>query len=118
MTEPGKHHPLVDLARKAIASHLSHKPPPQTEASEGPDEPAGTFVSLKKAGQLRGCIGTIQPVRSTLAQEVVDNAVSAATRDPRFPPLTLEELDEVTISVDVLSTPEPVSGLDELDPSR
>jgi AmmeMemoRadiSam system protein A len=118
MSGSGKHHPLVSLAREAIASHLSGDPLPQTDPPEGSDEAAGAFVSLKKAGQLRGCIGTIQSVRPTLAEEIADNAVSAATRDPRFPPLTLEELDEITISVDVLGEPEPVSGLEELDPSR
>jgi len=118
MSEPGKTHPLVSLARRAIVSYISGDPPPRLDTLEGADEPAGTFVSLKKAGQLRGCIGTINPVRATLAQEVVDNAVSAATRDPRFVPVTLEELDDVTISVDVLSVPEPVSGVADLDPSR
>ena len=118
MRESDKPHPLVSLARKAIASHLSGDPLPQAEAFEDSGEAAGAFVSLKKAGQLRGCIGTIQPVRPTLAQEVLDNAVSAATRDPRFQPIMLEELDEITISVDVLGTPEPVPGLGELDPSR
>ncbi len=118
MSESDKPHPLVGLARKAIASHLSGDTLPQPDTFEDPGAPAGAFVSLKKAGQLRGCIGTIQPVRPALAQEVVDNAVSAATRDPRFQPLTLEELDDITISVDVLGTPEPVSGLEELDPSR
>jgi AmmeMemoRadiSam system protein A len=118
MSESGKPHPLVSLARKAITSHLSGDPLPQAEALEEQGEPAGAFVSLKMAGKLRGCIGTIQPVRAALAQEVADNAVSAATRDPRFQPLTLEELEDVTISVDVLGKPEPVPGLEELDPSR
>jgi len=118
MSESGKLDPLVSLAREAIVSHLSGAPLLQPETPEGPGEPAGAFVSLKKAGQLRGCIGTIQPARPTLAEEIVDNAVSAATRDPRFQPLTIEELDDITISVDVLSAPEPVAGLEELDPSR
>ena len=118
MSDSGEPHALVSLARKAIASHLSGSPLPNGEMSVGPVEAAGAFVSLKKAGQLRGCIGTIQPVRPTLTQEIVENAVSAATRDPRFQPVELEELDEITISVDVLGTPEPVSGPEELDPSR
>lgn len=118
MNDTGKHHPLVVLARKAIASHLSEESQPQAETMEDPGEAAGAFVSLKKAGQLRGCIGTIQPVRPSLAEEVAENAVSAATRDPRFQPLTLEELDEITISVDVLGTPQRVAGLEDLDPSR
>lgn len=112
------HHPLVILARKAIEAYLSEEPLP--EAAEAPDfdKPAGTFVSLKKGGQLRGCIGTIYPVFPTLAEEVVNNAISAATRDPRFEPLTAEELQEVVISVDVLTMPEPVSDFKELDPAR
>lgn len=118
MSEPGKPHPLVSLAREAIASYLSGKPLPQTASLEITMEPSGTFVSLKKDGQLRGCIGTLSAVRSTLAEEVTDNAVSAATRDPRFQPVTLDELDDITISVDVLSAPEAVSGIGDLDPSR
>jgi AmmeMemoRadiSam system protein A len=114
----GLHHPLVILARRAIESSLANKPLPDAEQVPGFDEPAGVFVSLKKKGQLRGCIGTILPVHSTIVEEVVNNAVSAATRDPRFTPLTEEELGEVTISVDVLTTPEPVSSLEELDPVR
>lgn len=112
------HHPLVALARKAIEACLADKPLPSAVDTPGFHEPAGTFVSIKKMGQLRGCIGTIQPVCSTLVEEVVSNAVSAATRDPRFPPLTEDELGEITISVDVLTPPEPVSSLEELDPVR
>jgi AmmeMemoRadiSam system protein A len=118
MNQSYKHHPLVELARKAIAAHLSGTSLPETEMLDGPGEATGTFVSLKKDGQLRGCIGTIQPVRPTLVQEVMDNAVSAATRDPRFLPVSLDELDSITISVDILSAPEPVSGIELLDPSR
>jgi AmmeMemoRadiSam system protein A len=118
MSDPGEPHPLVNLARTAIASHLSGKPLPETDSLEDLMEPAGAFVSLKTGGQLRGCIGTLLPTQPTLAREIMDNAISAATKDPRFPPLELEELDDVTISVDVLSTPEPVSGIEELDPSR
>jgi AmmeMemoRadiSam system protein A len=111
-------HPLVLLAGKAIKSYLAKEPLPGPDDAPGFEKPAGAFVSIKKKGQLRGCIGTIQPVRPTLAEEVVDNAVSAAVRDPRFPPLTLDELDEISISVDVLTRPEPVSTLEELDPAR
>lgn len=112
------HHPLVILARRAIEACLSDKPLPDTSDMMDFKDPAGAFVSLKKGGQLRGCIGTIQPVYPTLAEEVVSNAVSAATRDPRFPPLAEDELEEVTISVDVLTPPVPVSGFEELDPAR
>lgn len=118
MNDTPSSHPLVRLARQAIESHLSGEPVPTVEADLVSTEPSGAFVSLKKAGQLRGCIGTILPVTGTLAEEVASNAVSAATRDPRFPPVAPEELGEITVSVDVLSVPEPVSSPDDLDPSR
>lgn len=116
--DPGNHHPLVVLARKAIAAHLSGEPLPKPEDYLDQGPPSGAFVSLKEGGQLRGCIGTLRAVQNSLAKEVMENAVSAATRDPRFQPLTLEELDGITISVDVLGIPENVAGLDELDPQR
>jgi AmmeMemoRadiSam system protein A/AmmeMemoRadiSam system protein B len=79
-------------------------------------QPAACFVSIKTlTGDLRGCIGTIEPVKSSLAEELVANAIHAATRDPRFPPVTTEELPDLRYSVDVLSAPEPAS-LEELDP--
>ncbi len=77
---------------------------------------AGAFVSLKKAGALRGCIGTVEPVRKDLAAEIAANAVSAAIRDPRFPPVNPDELSAIDISVDVLGPMEPIGGLDELNP--
>lgn len=88
------------------------------EVSPGLKQPAGVFVSLKKHGQLRGCIGTIVPTRSSAAEEIVQNAISAATNDPRFPKVDASELDELEYSVDILGRPEPVESLDQLDPSR
>ena len=79
---------------------------------------AGVFVSLKRAGRLRGCIGTFMPEQGDLVREIMVNAVRAATEDPRFYPVGREEVDELTISVDVLSEPEPVGMLSELDPKR
>lgn len=79
---------------------------------------AGAFVSLKKFGQLRGCIGTILPSRASVAEEIAINAVNAGTHDPRFEPVRPEELPDLTYSVDILSPPEPVSELGELDPKR
>jgi MEMO1 family protein len=77
---------------------------------------AGCFVSIKtQNGDLRGCIGTVEPVKNTLADEIVHNAVSAATRDPRFAPVRKDELANLKYSVDVLSEPEPCT-LEELDP--
>jgi AmmeMemoRadiSam system protein A len=79
---------------------------------------AGAFVSLHRRGQLRGCIGTIQPVEPNLAQEIIQNAISAATRDPRFPALREDELEDLDVKVDVLAEPEPINGPEELDPRR
>ncbi len=79
---------------------------------------AGAFCSLKKDGELRGCIGTIAPCRATLADEIVENAVSAGTCDPRFDPVTPDELDDLVYSVDVLGAPERVAGPEGLNPAR
>jgi AmmeMemoRadiSam system protein A len=81
-------------------------------------ERAGVFVSIKKDGELRGCIGTISPVRGSIAEEILSNSVSAAARDPRFDPIDGSELDSLTYSVDVLAAPERIEGPDELDAKR
>ncbi len=78
--------------------------------------PAACFVSLKEHGELRGCIGTLAPTRADLAHEICANAISAATADPRFPHVRPEELGELVLDVDVLSEPEPVDFLADLDP--
>ena len=79
---------------------------------------AGVFVSLKKHGNLRGCIGTISPTCENIAEEIVQNAISSCSRDPRFDPVGPDELENLEVSVDVLSEAEPVSSKDELDVKR
>jgi AmmeMemoRadiSam system protein A len=79
---------------------------------------AGAFVSLKKDGELRGCIGTIAPTQDNLAEEICANAISAGRHDPRFPPVTAGEMDELVYDVDVLGAPEAVKSADQLDPER
>jgi AmmeMemoRadiSam system protein A len=79
---------------------------------------AGAFVTIRRQGQLRGCIGTIQPVCENVAEEVVQNAISSASKDPRFPPLGRGELEGLEVKVDVLGEPEPVDSLEQLDPRR
>lgn len=114
------HHPVVQLAIEAIDSYVRSGKTPAPPA-ELPDElqvRRGTFVSIKKSGKLRGCIGTIRPYRENLAEEIIGNAISAATKDPRFNPITVKELDQLEISVDVLSEAEPVRDISELDPKR
>ena len=79
---------------------------------------AGAFVSLHAHGQLRGCIGTTGPTTESVAWEIVQNAVSACSRDPRFAPVRVDELDSLEYSVDVLGVPEVVSSPAELDIKR
>lgn len=79
---------------------------------------AGVFVSLKKHGQLRGCIGTISATTKSIAAEIIQNAVSAGAQDPRFDPVRPDELDELVYSVDVLGDAEDITSPDELDVKR
>ena len=113
--------PYVKLARASVEHYILHHkkmPLPQDLPSELTSRRAGAFVSIHEHGRLRGCIGTIAPVRDSLAQEIIDNAVSASTRDPRFDPIRADELAWLEISVDVLGDPEPVSSPKELDVRR
>ena len=113
--------PFVRLARASVEHYiLRHRKMemPGDLPSELTARRAGAFVSIHEHGKLRGCIGTISPVRDCLAQEIIDNAVSASTRDPRFSPIRADELKWLEISVDVLGDPEPVSSPDELDVKR
>lgn len=75
-------------------------------------------MSIKKQGRLRGCIGTIHSAYDCVAQEIMENAISAAVNDPRFEPILPEELEDLTVSVDVLGETEPVNSLRELDVRR
>ena len=77
---------------------------------------AGVFVCLKKGGDLRGCIGTIEPAARNIAEEIRSNAISAATRDFRFPPVGREEISKLSYSVDVLEEPEDIPDMSHLDP--
>jgi AmmeMemoRadiSam system protein A len=79
---------------------------------------AGVFVSLKKDGRLRGCIGTISAVTECIADEIIGNAVESGAQDPRFPPVEEVELPDLVYSVDVLGKPEPITDKSELDPIR
>lgn len=79
---------------------------------------AGTFVSIKKGQELRGCIGTFLPTKNNIAEEIIHNAIQAATNDPRFYPIGTHELDQIRLSVDVLSKPEQVDSFEALDPQK
>ncbi len=110
-------HPLVRLAREAIINYVNgEKIKFPVDLSSEMEQRAGVFVSIKKHGQLRGCIGTTAATRKNVAEEVVQNAISASSEDPRFFPIEKDELEDLTISVDVLGEPEPITGLKDLDP--
>ena len=113
-------HPIVQLAGKTIEIYLKEKKiiDVPSELTEEMKQKAGVFVSLHRQGALRGCIGTFGPTQNNVAKEVIMNAISAATRDPRFMPMDESELDGLEISVDVLSQPEPVKDISELDAKK
>jgi MEMO1 family protein len=107
---------LPTLARRAVETFIREGLILEAPA-DAFDQPMACFVSIKTTeGDLRGCIGTIEPTKETLAEELIANAINAATRDPRFPPVTQKELAGLLYSVDVLSTPEPAT-FEELDPA-
>ncbi len=113
--------PYVRLARMTVESYVRDGRTPEVPAwatGEMKDRRAGVFVSLHEEGRLRGCIGTILPTRGSIAEEIIGNAVSASTRDPRFSPVRPDELDRLEISVDVLTEPEVIRGKEELDVKR
>lgn len=116
-----KEDPYVKLARHTIETYLrTGKRPsvPEGLPEELYSRRAGAFVSLKEDGKLRGCIGTIQAVQNSLAEEIMRNAVSACSEDPRFPPVEQWEAGRLTISVDVLGDTERISSPGELDVER
>ena len=116
------HHPLVQLAWAAIRAHAEggRKLKPSEAPARIDGEPAGVFVTLHTAstGELRGCIGTIGPTEEDLAQETINNAIAASSRDPRFPPVQPGELGDLEIDVSVLYPPEPISSSEQLDPKQ
>ena len=116
----GKKSPLVRLAEETVRKYVSTGEviSPPEELTPEMKRRAGVFVSIKKEGELRGCIGTFEPIKKNVAEETIANAISSATRDPRFPPINTAEFPYLTYSVDVLTLPEPVSSQDELDPEK
>ena len=114
-------HPLVQLARMTVEALARGERLPvaaEVELPAGLPARAGVFFTLKKRGELRGCIGTIAPAYPSLAHEVIANARQAACSDPRFAPVKPGELPHLDYSVDVLSEPEQVENMQELDPKQ
>jgi AmmeMemoRadiSam system protein A len=106
---------LTDVARRSIAYGLAHgeaMPVVLSAYADALREPKACFVTLRIGEELRGCVGTLR-ARLPLVEEVARSAYSAAFGDPRFPPLTAEELDTIHLHISVLSTPEPMPVADE-----
>jgi len=113
-------HPIVALAKDTVERYVKEgkKPAPPKALTPEMREKAGVFVSIHKLGDLRGCIGTFEPQQQNVAGEVITNAISSATRDPRFNPITPDELKDLDYSVDVLTSPEPVADVSALDAKK
>lgn len=111
----------IELAKQTIKQYLTNRSLPETKdlPKSLSNTKAGCFVSLhsKKDGKLRGCIGTILPMCKNLGQELINNAVSAC-QDPRFPPVSKQECNNLDIQVDILSEPEPVNSERALEPKK
>lgn len=111
--------PPAKLAKATIETYVTERAIPSPEKlTDEMEEKAGVFVSIHKSGSLRGCIGTFEPCTKNVAEEIIANAINAATRDPRFPPVSADELKDLTYNVDILTTPEPVEDTGQLDPKK
>ncbi len=113
--------PYVKLARTTLETKIKYGKStqiPDDLPKEMIEKKAGVFVSLKKSGELRGCIGTIGPTTKSIADEIIQNAISAGLKDPRFFPVEEDELKYLVYSVDVLGEAERINSKDELDPKR
>jgi len=114
-------HQLVELAKKAVETFVREEkiiPLPKDILEEFLKEKAGTFVTIEKNGQLRGCIGTYLPIRKNIAEEIILNAIAAATEDYRFGPVKKEEFPFLSYTVYILSEPELTKDISELDPKK
>src|SRR4030042_4433241 len=109
--------PIVALAKETVETYVRTGKRPSLPRDLAPEmkEKAGVFVSIHKRGALRGCIGTFEPQQRNVAEEIIVNAISSATRDPRFNPVKPDELADLDYSVDVLTAPEPVEDTIALD---
>ncbi len=113
--------PLVLLAKQAVENYIKEGKiieSPKDLPKEFSQRKAGAFVTIEKDGELRGCIGTYLPTRKNIAEEIIQNAIAAATEDYRFGPISKEELPYLSYEVSILSEPEPVKDIKELDPKK
>jgi AmmeMemoRadiSam system protein A len=107
------------IGQEAIETYLRERRIIDPPASVPPDlkQPSAAFVTLRKHGELRGCMGSVLPTESSAAREIIRYAIASAVRDPRFEPVQLDEVPELTVSAQLLDPPEPVASVKELDPA-
>ena len=114
-------HQLVLLAKSAVENYIKERrviAPPADLPDEFLKRKAGTFVTIEKDDELRGCIGTFLPTRKNIVEEIINNAVAAATEDYRFGPIQKEEFPYLSYTVYILSEPELAKDISELDPKK
>jgi AmmeMemoRadiSam system protein A len=111
---------FASLAKNTIETYIRENRVLEAPSPVPPDmkDKAGVFVSLKKGGALRGCIGTFEPTTDSIAHEIIRNAIAASTQDPRFSAVREDELGELEISVDVLTKPEKVASTKDLNAKK
>ena len=116
-----KEDPYISLARMTLETYIKEGriiKPPKDIPYEMFENKAGAFVTIKKKDSIRGCIGTIYPTRKNIAEEIIQNAISAGTRDPRFPSVDEDELECLIYSVDIMGEPEPIDSVLDLDAKK
>ncbi|MDR3249551.1 MAG: AmmeMemoRadiSam system protein A [Mycoplasmataceae bacterium] len=112
---------IIKLAKDSVENYLKHSKnisPSKELSSYLLNNRFGSFVCLKKNKELRGCVGTILPTKENLATEIIANAISAAINDNRFNPVIISELDKIKYSVDVLTKPQVITNLNQLNPKK
>jgi AmmeMemoRadiSam system protein A len=113
--------PLVSLAQSAVENYIRERKiisPPPDLPEEFLKRRAGTFITIEKNGDLRGCIGTYLPTHKNIAEEIIHNAIAAATEDYRFKPIQKEELPQLSYTIYLLSEPELIKDINELNPKK
>ncbi len=114
-------HTLTTLAKRAVDSYIKQGEiisPSDNIEQEFLNNKGGVFVTIEKEGQLRGCIGTYLATQKNIAQETIHNAIAAATEDYRFGHVQPAELESLSYTVSILSSPEPIEGIDDLNPKK
>lgn len=114
-------HPLVRLAKKAVENYIKNRKiisPSSDLPKEFLGKKAGIFITIEKKGELRGCVGTFLPTKENIAKEVIKNAIASATKDNRFLPISKEELPYLSYTVYILSPPQLIKDLKDLNPKK